>query len=93
MNSPCGYYCKECPHFKDTCEGCRTIKGKPFWIKYYDNKPCPIYSCAEQKNLEHCGLCSQIPCRIWMELKDPSYSEEDHQVMIKKRVQRLKKQL
>ena len=90
MINPCGFYCEECPHFKDSCQGCKKIAGKPFWIKYYDNQPCPIYTCAEEKNIAHCGYCEQIPCQIWTDLKDPSYSDTEHLEKIKQRTERLK---
>lgn len=93
MISPCGYYCEKCPHSLKGCQGCRSIKGKPWWIKHYGGKPCPIYTCLEHKSLLHCGQCEALPCQIWMDMKDPAYSEEEHQAKIKSREQRLKEQL
>ena len=47
---------------------------------------CPIYSCAKEKNLKHCGECEKLPCEIWMNTKDPTYSEEKFQQGIKARI-------
>ena len=51
---------------------------------------CPIYSCVTQKNLKHCGLCSELPCDIYHNMKDPSMTDEVHQQSIIDRVTVLK---
>lgn len=81
----CGYYCEECQHLDNTCEGCNQVKGKPFWTVYYESDSCPIYVCAKTKKLSHCGKCPELPCKIWYELHDPSLSDEEHLSSIEKR--------
>jgi len=39
---------------------------------------CPLYSCCvNTKQLEHCGLCSELPCETFLQLRDPSLSDEE----------------
>jgi len=53
---------------------------------------CPIYDCVvNEKKLENCGVCSEIPCKTWQDLKDPSYTDEQHEASIKTRVENLRK--
>jgi hypothetical protein len=52
---------------------------------------CPIYACAKDKQFNHCGECELLPCNIYIEMKDPSWSDEQHQQYIKERVEVLKK--
>ncbi len=89
--SPCGYYCSGCSHYQDRCKGCASLKGKPWWVKYYDIDNCPIYGCVQEKKIADCGQCDRIPCQTWTDLKDPSYSDYEHKAKIGQRVNRLKK--
>jgi len=67
--SPCGIHCNSCPWYKDEmqpkCPGCEAVKGKPFW------GTCQTYSCVQQHEIEHCGLCEDFPCRDFMTRYDP----------------------
>jgi len=39
---------------------------------------CPVYNCCVNgKQLEHCGLCSELPCETFMQLRDPALSDEE----------------
>ena len=39
---------------------------------------CPLYNCSvNTKQLEHCGLCSKLPCATFFELRDPNLSDEE----------------
>lgn len=93
MLSVCGCDCAPCEHFKNAqCAGCSTIQGKVWWTQYISTDVCPIYKCvAKDKQLKHCGLCSEMPCSVWRDLKDPSYSDEQHRASIRERCDRLKK--
>lgn len=77
MINPCAYECdSNCPHYITECKGCSEIKGKVFWAKYYQKDTCPIYECATEKGFKHCGYCSELPCNIWYETRDPSITDE-----------------
>ncbi len=88
----CGADCTGCPHLNKECQGdCRQNKGKVYWAKYIGVEVCPIYKCAEGRNLIDCGHCEKIPCEIWFSLKDPSMTDEQHRQSIQERVSRFKK--
>ncbi|MCK5199745.1 MAG: DUF3795 domain-containing protein [Spirochaetales bacterium] len=59
IESRCGIICTEC-EFREKmgCKGCVNI-SKPFW-----GANCPVKTCCEGKNLEHCGECSDFSCDI-----------------------------
>jgi hypothetical protein len=87
---PCGLMCVSCPFLGKNCRGCGYVEGKPFWTDEYHIEVCPIYNCSmNRKNLEHCGLCDELPCEIFLELKDPNISEEEFQRSLKERQESL----
>ncbi len=90
MIQACGANCEECPSFKKECAGCEKIKGKVYWAQYIGQDICPIYKCCQDKFLGHCGDCAELPCKMWYEIKDPSYSYEEHIQSINERVRLLK---
>ncbi|MHA3963231.1 MAG: DUF3795 domain-containing protein [Candidatus Thorarchaeota archaeon SMTZ1-45] len=65
----CGAYCDDCPSYqgKDNhaCTGCVQTKGTPWWGE------CRLFKCAFEKNISHCGLCSDFPCKISATHFDP----------------------
>ena len=59
IQSRCGILCNECPYKEEVgCKGCLHIT-RPFW-----GDACPIKSCCEEQNLEHCGQCKDFPCDL-----------------------------
>ncbi len=90
--SVCGIDCSKCQYFNVSCNGCNAVEGSPFWAKeYFPNKICSLYECAVIKNrFKSCGDCNELPCKMYIELKDPNMSEEDHKKSITERVLRLK---
>ena len=91
--SACGINCEECPYFiSGTCQGCVRLKGEPFWTKEMTPKGvCPLYDCAvNDKGFKNCGGCADLPCQLFLEMKDPDMSDEDHQKSIQTRVLRLR---
>jgi len=91
--SVCGCDCAICEYFKKAeCPGCSEIEGEVWWANYISTAVCPIYDCVvNEKKLENCGVCSEIPCKTWQDLKDPSYTDEQHEASIKTRVENLRK--
>lgn len=47
------------------CPGCDVVVGNPFWGN------CQTYACVKIHQVEHCGLCSEFPCRDFMKRFDP----------------------
>ena len=59
IESRCGLLCGECSYREPMgCKGCTAIE-KPFW-----GDACPVKSCCEAKELEHCGTCGEFPCAL-----------------------------
>lgn len=92
MLNVCGADCTGCPSLNKECQGeCGAIKGKVYWAKYLGAEVCPVYACVDSKKYSNCGECSQLPCEIWQKMKDPSWTDEQHQKSIRDRVALLKK--
>ncbi len=91
--SPCGALCEECPFYKNPCKGCRNLEGKVFWSgDAAENGICPIYDCSvNTKEVGSCGKCSELPCKLFFEMKDTNISEEEHQESIVKRAKLLRR--
>ncbi|MDD3095613.1 MAG: DUF3795 domain-containing protein [Candidatus Neomarinimicrobiota bacterium] len=89
----CGLICDECPFFQKECPGCFNTRGQPFWAKDVSEKGiCPLFDCAvNQKAYRNCGDCSQLPCAMFLELKDPNISDAEHEKSLKLRIGNLRK--
>ncbi|MFC1514113.1 DUF3795 domain-containing protein [candidate division KSB1 bacterium] len=82
----CGYYCGDCHFLDKPCKGCMCTGGKPFWSEEMPGGLCPIYNCCvNEKKLEHCGLCEELVCKIFLGLRDPNISDEVFRKSIKDR--------
>ena len=60
--APCGVYCRACPSFKKSCNGCgsenRNQERKSKW-------GCRIRVCCfEKKNFSFCYECEEFPCKV-----------------------------
>lgn len=87
----CGAICSGCPFLGKGCAGCIECEGKVFWALQYFGGACPLYVCAvDQRGYSNCGECPELPCKLFLEQKDPSMSDEEHQESITKRVNHLK---
>ncbi len=87
--SICGTDCSACGFFKTACQGCNQSKGSVF---YMEGGRCPIYHCCTEENNRHsCASCEKVPCDIWMQQRDPSYSDEEFQKNIEGRLSNLRK--
>jgi hypothetical protein len=86
--SACGLICDECEYFNKTCTGCINVKGSTFWAKeMVPGKVCPMYDCAvNKKEFKNCGGCSELPCKLFYDMKDPKSTDEEHQKSIGIRV-------
>jgi hypothetical protein len=90
--SACGLLCDECEFYNKTCTGCINVKGSTFWAKeMMPSKVCPMYDCAvNKKGYKNCGDCSELPCKLFLDMKDPNCSDEEHRKSIGVRVSRLR---
>ena len=82
----CGLYCGDCDHLGNPCKGCGNEDGKPFWTTQAGMDVCPLHDCCtNKKGLEHCGLCDELPCEIFLTLRDPALSDEEFNASLQKR--------
>lgn len=90
--SSCGLACDECEHYNVRCTGCHSVKGSTFWAReMMPSKTCPLYDCAvNQKKYKDCGACTELPCPLFLKMKDPDSADEEHLRMINVRVSRLR---
>jgi hypothetical protein len=90
--SSCGLICSDCEFYKKTCDGCYAVQGSTFWAQeMMPSKVCPLFQCAfNDRGYESCGDCEELPCALFLQMKDPSLSDEEHQRMVGVRVERLK---
>jgi hypothetical protein len=63
----CGRYCGTCTAYEDgSCCGCgyqlgQTCRGE-----------CPLFQCCIiDRGLEHCGLCPDFPCQVFVSHASP----------------------
>ncbi len=87
----CGVDCGICPELGKACSGCYAVKGEVFWAPYLELKVCPLYDCAvNKKHFHDCSHCSELPCQMFFDCRDPSVSVEEHKKEIGERVKRLR---
>ena len=92
LASPCGLYCGTCEYLGKNCQGCGNIQGKPFWTEKMNINICPLYDCCVNNNtLEHCGICSNLPCKLFKSFYDPSLSPVEAEKSIASRQNELLK--
>jgi hypothetical protein len=88
----CGIYCGDCSLLELDCTGCGNVDGKPFWTSLMKVKVCPLHECCRnQKQLEHCGWCEDFPCKTFLELRDPSMTDDEFEKSLNLRQKELQK--
>lgn len=89
--APCGVVCDDCPHAESCGGSCHASCGKPFYIKEFGLEVCPLFDCAvNKKGYQTCAECTELPCQLFYDWKDPSMTEEAHLQSISDRVALLK---
>lgn len=87
--SVCGTDCSACSCYGTMCTGCDACRGKVFHAP--EGKACPIYECVvDTSGLKNCGECDKAPCQIWMDTRDPRYSDEEFADNVSMRIRALK---
>ena len=63
----CGCYCGDCRACQDgTCSGCG------YQLGLTPRGECALFQCCvTQRGLEHCGLCVDFPCQVFMSHAQP----------------------
>lgn len=74
--SRCGILCSECGYREQmNCNGCVSI-SKPFW-----GEACPVKSCCEATDTNHCGLCESFPCDLLTQFAyDPKQGDDGKRI-------------
>jgi hypothetical protein len=90
--SACGLKCDECQFYNKECKGCFATTGKPFWTADVNTPDiCPLFDCSvNSRNLKNCGGCGELPCNMFVNLKDPNSTDAEHQESIQKRIKILR---
>lgn len=58
FESRCGVCCSDCNRREQVkCKGCTEMPA-PFW-----GGICEVKKCCENKKLNHCGQCTDFPCK------------------------------
>jgi len=90
MLSSCGLKCiTDCKSYRKECYGCNEMQGRVSWAKRFGSERCAIYNCVHEKKLTSCGECSQMPCRLWFEVRNPFISDKDFSLMLKTKLDNL----
>lgn len=85
----CGTECETCSFFGDMCKGCNGCNGRVFHAQ--NGKPCRIFACCVNKHrYVTCKSCSDLPCSIWRETRDPNLSDAEFEESLAIRVANLK---
>lgn len=70
----CGMPCALCTRYrtdgKSKCPGC-SHDG-------YYTEPCKVHHCCKEKELAHCGVCSELPCKRLGKMSDFSDLNTNH---------------
>ena len=62
----------------------------PFWIEHAEFEICPVFTCAaKKKKIEHCGNCDSYPCKMYLDLRDPSMNDEEWNKSLSERKENL----
>ncbi len=85
----CGLECAACPLYQGDCPGCNECAGRVFHAPA--GKPCPLYGCAvNRKHRTGCGGCTELPCPLWRQVRNPALSEQEFQTSIASRMENWK---
>ncbi len=88
----CGVYCGSCHLLGEQCPGCGYVDGRPFWTASVGVEVCPLHECCrDQRHLEHCGLCADFACGLFLQLRDPEMSDEQFEQSLKTRQEALRR--
>ncbi|MGL5259727.1 MAG: helix-turn-helix domain-containing protein [Lachnospiraceae bacterium] len=87
--SVCGTDCSSCYCFGKMCNGCNSCEGKLFHAP--EEKACPIYDCVNNnKCMKSCGECNEVPCKIWLDTREPKFSDEEFNENVAMRINALR---
>jgi hypothetical protein len=75
----CGKNCEDCPEAHVNCKGCAYQLGLP------QGGDCAVFRCcAVDRGLEHCGLCPDFACNLFLSLDSPLQSAKRYRALIRR---------
>jgi len=76
----CGVYCGTCGEFPQDCRSCA------YQLGHTQHGECPVYQCClVERGLEHCGLCPDFPCQIFLALAEPMEVQRRYRSLLRRR--------
>jgi hypothetical protein len=76
----CGRLCEFCDGYLDgPCRGCGYQLGET------RRGECALFKCCvEQRGLEHCGLCSDFPCQLFVNHATPLAAVRRYRALLRR---------
>jgi hypothetical protein len=88
--SACGRVCLDCPTHMRGCLGCYHTRQVKLMKPEVDM--CPIYKCVMSKyETRLCSDCPSLPCALYSICINPTLSDYENELDIKKRAELLKR--
>ena len=80
--------------FLKTVAVAELYRERPFYLANFGVETCPMYDCPiNKKGYKSCAECSELPCKIFYDWRDPSMTDEAFTNSINERVKNLKDSL
>lgn len=75
----CGKDCEECPKLQTGCKGCA------YQLGLAPASECAVFRCcAVERGLEHCGLCPNFACQVFISLDSPLQSAKRYRALARR---------
>jgi hypothetical protein len=75
----CGRNCDDCAEAHESCKGCAYQLGFPHAAE------CAVFRCcAVERGLEHCGLCPDFACQVFLALDTPLQSAKRYRALARR---------
>ena len=76
----CGLYCGTCEAFEaQDCRGCA------YQLGVAAGEECRVFQCCVvERGLEHCGLCADFPCQLFLASADPMEVNRRYRALLRR---------
>lgn len=79
----CGLYCGTCEAFK--AEGAGTCRGCAYQLGLAADGECRVFQCCVvERGLEHCGLCLDFPCQLFLASAEPMEVQRRYRALLRR---------
>ena len=77
----CGLYCGTCEAFEE--EEARTCRGCAYQLGLAVGDECRVFQCCVvERGLEHCGLCPDFPCQLFLASAEPMEVQRRYRALL-----------